>query len=316
VSRLGEQAAGPRRLSGSQALKIVFGIAAVALLVCAVVTKWESFAEAVVRLSPWTVAVAFVAAFVANLCNGLSWWQAYGGLGMKLPGMDALRVFWVSQIGKYIPGSVWPVLTQMEMAKDRGYSRTRSFTASVVAMIVPVVTSGVIAAVLMVLQTPEAMRTYWYVLVAIPVGVIVLLPPVLRWVLQTLGRLTHRTMETDSLNGRGILLSVLWSVGTWVAYGFHSVVMLDSLTNAPVSPLLAAGAFAMSWVAGFLFIPAPAGVGVREAVLILALGGALLQDDAFAFAIVSRVLLIAVDAVSALIGVVLGMMRRPAVQRS
>jgi hypothetical protein len=230
--------------------------------------------------------------------------------------MDALRVFWVSQIGKYIPGSVWPVLTQMEMAKDRGYSRTKSFTASVVAMIVPVVTSGVIAAVLMVLQTPEAMRTYWYVLVAIPVGVIVLLPPVLRWILQTLGRLAHRTMETASLNGRGILLSVLWSVGTWVAYGFHSVVMLDSLTKAPVSPLLAAGAFAMSWVAGFLFIPAPAGVGVREAVLILALGGALLQDDAFAFAIVSRVLLIAVDAVSALIGVVLGMMRRPAVQRS
>lgn len=299
-----------RRFSAGTIVKIVFGVVAVALLAYTLALKWDSFVTAVSRLSFGVVLLAFVAAFVANLCNGLSWWQAYRGLGMRFPVVEALGVYWVSQIGKYIPGSVWPVLTQMEMAKERGYSRTRSFTGSVVGMIVPVVTSGVISALLLVTRTPEAMGTYWYVLVAVPLGIIALLPPVLRWILGLLSRLTHKPLETDSLDGRGILYSVLWSLAVWGVYGIHSVLILDNLTFDQISPVLATGAFAMSWVAGFLFIPAPAGVGVREAVLILVLGAALVPDDAFAFAIISRVLLIAVDAFSAAIGFGIGFARR------
>lgn len=48
---------------------------------------------------------------------------------------------------------------------------------------------------------------------------------------------------------------------------------------ARTSPLLLPATAALSWVAGYLVIGAPAGIGVREAVFLLLLKGYLPQDD-------------------------------------
>jgi uncharacterized membrane protein YbhN (UPF0104 family) len=68
--------------------------------------------------------------------------------------------------------------------------------------------------------------------------------------------------------------------------------------------LLAIGAFAFAWCAGFLVIIAPAGAGIRELVLIVVLGpalgaGVIGHNKALAIAIVSRVLMTLGDLLSA-----------------
>ena len=69
-------------------------------------------------------------AVVAALCGGMLTWRALlADLGSPLPLRPAAKVFFVGQLGKYIPGSVWPVLAQMEMGRDLGVPRPRSAAA-------------------------------------------------------------------------------------------------------------------------------------------------------------------------------------------
>ena len=42
--------------------------------------------------------------------------------GSPLPLAVARRVFLLAQLGKYLPGSVWPVLAQTELGRDLGFA--------------------------------------------------------------------------------------------------------------------------------------------------------------------------------------------------
>lgn len=280
-----------------------FAAIAIVLLIYAVLKEWPDFVSAVSRLRFSAIVIAFAFGILASAFNTLSWRGAFGSLGIRLPIAEALRVFLVSQIGKYVPGSVWPVLAQMEMARDRGFSRVKAATASVVSMLVGVVTASVASVLVIFSGGQEALRDYWYVGFIPPVGLLLLAPPILSRLLRILGRVVRRPMESVSLNGGAMLVSILWAMLMWLAFGLHTWTILKDLSPQSSSGIMSStGAFALAWVVGFLFIVAPAGVGIREAVLVLALGGTLGRPDALAFAIVSRVLLTIVDLVGAGIG--------------
>ena len=44
-------------------------------------------------------------------------------------GAPAARLFFVAQLGKYLPGSVWPVVAQMRMGRELGIPRQRTALA-------------------------------------------------------------------------------------------------------------------------------------------------------------------------------------------
>jgi len=48
----------------------------------------------------------------------------------------AIRVMFVGQLGKYVPGAVWALAAQVELARDYDVPRRRSTTASLVGMAV------------------------------------------------------------------------------------------------------------------------------------------------------------------------------------
>lgn len=295
------------RLNWRNAAKWVFGLIAVALLCTTLVQEWSSFTAALANVRAQSMVIAAFSALLAVFCSAFSWREAYAGLGMSLRVSVSLRVFFVSQIGKYIPGSVWPVLSQMEMARDRGYSRARAGAASVLSMLVGVVTSGSVACVVMLTRAPSALTDYWFVLLVVPAGIFVLTPPGLRMVIQLIGRVLHKEFDVSTIRGMRILYSCLWALAMWGLYGIHTWIILRDLGAAGAVSLSAAvGAFAFAWVIGFLVVLAPAGVGVREAVMVLALGGAVSTATAFAFAIVSRVVLTLIDAAVACLGFLLG----------
>jgi hypothetical protein len=63
---------------------------------------------------------------------------------------------------------------------------------------------------------------------------------------------------------------------------------------------------ALAVAAGILFIPAPAGAGLRELVLVLVLKGDLGAGGALALVVASRVLLVIADVVLAALGAAIG----------
>ncbi|WP_062517440.1 lysylphosphatidylglycerol synthase transmembrane domain-containing protein [Demequina gelatinilytica] len=296
------------------ALRWGFLAVAVGLLAWAVITGWDEVSVALRDLTWGAIAGALVACVVALGVNAMSWRAVMRSIGLTATVPEALRVFLLSQVGKYVPGSVWPVLAQAEFARDHGVSRPRAMTGSIVAMVVGVVTSAVVGAIGLLVAVPGALASYWWVLVVAAALATMLIPPVLARVVALAFRVTRRTEEPARIGGRALLASAAWSALMWVVLGVHAWLLLREL--APGAGLvIATGAFAFAWLVGFLVVIAPAGAGAREGALVLVLAPVATPAQALSLALVSRFVMTAADAIGLGVGIAIGARGRAAAPR-
>src|SRR6476646_8795688 len=108
----------------------VLAILIVAAVAYAVVSQWTQVKDAMQTLAWQSVLLAFVSVVLGSLTAVMAWRALLAEEGYRLPPLDAARIFLVGQLGKYLPGSVWSVVVQMELATRSGVPRPRAFTAS------------------------------------------------------------------------------------------------------------------------------------------------------------------------------------------
>jgi hypothetical protein len=206
-------------------------------------------------------------------------------LGSPLPYGAAGGVFFLGQLGKYLPGAVWPVVAQMELGKEHGVPRRRSGIAALLVIVMGLTAAGVVAAV--TLPFVGALGENRWVL-ALPVLGLALLHPA---VPRLAARLLRREPPERTLSRRGLGVALAWSVAQWAAYGIGVWAVARGLPGAPGGLLaLATGGYALAWSAGFLVLVAPAGAGVREGALVLLLAPAYGSGPALGIALVVRLL--------------------------
>ncbi|MCM3925442.1 flippase-like domain-containing protein, partial [Frankia sp. AiPs1] len=273
-------------------------VVALGLLVVALVSQWNDVQDSFRLLTVGSVVAAGIATILAVGTTVLSWRALLAGLGAALPLRAAVRIFFVGQIGKYIPGSVWPVLAQMELSRDYGVSRPKAASASLVVLALAVPSGGLAAAVTLPFVSADALTRYWWALAAVPVFAVVLYPSVLSRLLALGFRLLHRAPLEEPLTLRPIAAGAGWLLVSFCWYGLATWLLvrdLDPEVGGGRLLLLSVGAYALAWTAGFLVLVVPAGAGVREAVLVLALAPAVAGGPATLVALVARLLATVAD---------------------
>ena len=275
------------------------GLVVLALVFVALALRGRTgeIADGLARLSVGTVLLAFLAVMGGLLAAALSWRALLTGLGSPLPLAVAGRVYLLAQLGKYLPGSVWPVLAQTELGRDHAVPRTRSAIGAAAALVVSVVTGAVVGVACLALSATSAVRTYWYVAPVTVLGVVLLCPPVLRRLLRLAFRVIRRPATDITVSGSAMLASAGWGFLQWFCFGLQAWLLARDLGGGGKDGLLllSIGAFALAWVVGFLVVFVPAGAGAREATLVLVLGPTLGNGNALALALMSRVLMIVGD---------------------
>lgn len=271
-------------------------LAALVLAVLASVHAGTGLGRSASHFSALSLLVAF-AAVVAGLVAGMQAWRTMlSALGAPLPLGVASRVFFLAQLGKYLPGSVWPVVAQVELARDRGVDRSRSAAATVVSLALVLLSAVAVAAATLPFVAGDAARRYWPVLLVLPVVAAVCWPPVLGRLLALALSVTRRPPLPTALDAPAVLRALGWSVVGWACFAVHVALLLSDLgVAAPRALALGAGAFALAWSAGFLVVVLPAGAGAREAVLTAVLVPFTGSAGALAVALASRLLLTAAD---------------------
>jgi uncharacterized membrane protein YbhN (UPF0104 family) len=281
----------------------VFVAITLTLLALALADQWGTLRREAQALSLPVLALSFVAGLGALGCTLMVWRSALADLGSRLSLGDACRIMFVGQLGKYVPGSVWPVLGQMELGAQRGVPRGRSAVSLVVTAAVMVCTGGLVAAVTLAVAAPESPVRYVWILLAVPVGVILLSPPVLNRLLRLTLRILRRPWIEQGVSLEGLTLAACWGVLCWVLYGAMTYVLMARLAgNSLDVALVSIGAFALAWVAGYLAVFAPAGAGVREAVMLAVLSTQTKASVALVVALVTRALSVVADAVAGALG--------------
>lgn len=300
-----------RRARVLTVVKWVAAVVALAFLVWSIARQWDAISRDFVRLDAGTIVLGVAATIVALVANMLSWRAMMSASGFRVRLAAASSIFFVGQLGKYIPGGVWSIAAQAELGRAHGLQRTGSAVAALASMLVSMVTAAVVGIVAVLLASSTGFATFWWLIPLIVVGLVCLTPPVLGRLIAVAFRILRRPAQDTTLTWTGTVWSLVWSLVMWLAYGVQATLVLrvfgaDSPTLFPV----AVGAYAVAWLVGFVVVIAPAGIGPREGILVLLLGSVAGGSAPLALAVISRVFMTIGDVVLAGVGALLAARHR------
>jgi uncharacterized membrane protein YbhN (UPF0104 family) len=303
-------------LTRSPWLRAALLIGAVGLAGYGLVSQWPQVHAALGQLDGWDVAGAAACAIAGLGCMMLAWRALLAGLGSALPLPAAIRVMFIGQLGKYVPGAVWALAAQVELARDYDVPRRRSTTASLVGMAVTLVVGLIAAGIMLPLTSAHAAGHYWWVLAVTPLAVACLHPRVIKFGLNLALRVLRQPPLEESVDAAAMARALAWTTLGWLFYGAHAWFLISDFADKGVHTFaLALGGYALAWAVGFLIIFFPGGIGPREVALIAVLAPVMPSASALVVALASRVVMTIGDLAWAGTGLALGKTRviRPVV---
>jgi uncharacterized membrane protein YbhN (UPF0104 family) len=274
----------------------VLALVLVAAFGWALAGKWDEIVTRLREQNPAVVLAALALCMAAVAMSFVIWRGSMAALGSRVPVRIGARMFFVGQLGKYLPGSVWPVVAQMRMGRDAGLPRARVGLAFLLTLGLSVLWGLVVGLSALPALLREEGNAAASLLIVVPVVLVLLVPKVINGLLARALRLLRRGPLEVQLAGRDIVRGSLWTLLYLLVQGSHVWVLAmgfgaDPLESFPV----AVGGFAIAFALGPLLVVLPAGAGVREAVLVVLLATVLPTTDAAAVALTSRGLLMVTD---------------------
>ena len=196
------------------------------------------------------------------LATGLLWLRLMAALGADLPLREGLATFFVGQLGKYIPGSVWSIGAQAHMAGRLSVPPRTTVAAGLLFLgyhVATAVDGG---------RSRPAPRWPGVAVAGVGVGAPARRvggraaprrrPPVGR-------RVAGRPVPSVSATP---LVALALMATAWAAYSAGLVLLSPGLPWRDVVAL--GGAFALAYAVGVVIVLAPAGVGAREGLFVAA----------------------------------------------
>ncbi|MFB8386185.1 lysylphosphatidylglycerol synthase domain-containing protein [Microbacterium sp. NPDC055910] len=264
--------------------------------------NWNVVVETVTDMQWPRVILSFLAAMAGVGFATLSWIVLVDDLGKPIGFGRGAQIFLVGQLGKYLPGSVWAYVLQIELGHKAGLARARTFAATVfnlAVILVAALLAGALAVPELVASNPELSWLPWLYLL-LPVGLVMLHPKILTSLANFGFRILRRPRPDHPIRLRVVATSLGFALLTYLCYGAHLWLLADTwqgLTFAPL--LLCIGTMAIAMVVGLVAFLLPSGFGAREFVIIAALSPIVGIGPATAYAAVSRLMFIVVDLLSA-----------------
>lgn len=296
------------RTASGAAMVLVVTVAAIG----AIYRERGAFVDALRDFGLGPAVLAFLFACAGTALTFPIWQTVLRGFGAAMSTIPAARLFYVSQLGKYLPGAVWPILLQTEGARVRRIPARIILVGNLTTLVISCGVGLALGSLLLPAQGTEVFRRYWWTLLALSVLVLLLRPRTLALVVNTVFRFFGRPMLAQPLSGHALARAAGWSCGAWVCLGAHVAVLCAALGAGGFREFLVClGGVGLAISAGVLFVPAPAGSGAREVILLLALMAIVPRGEALAVVVTSRVLTLGADLSLAAIAVLLTRGQRP-----
>lgn len=269
-----------RRLARTAAVGIVILFAALYLA-----SKREEFVDAAGALSPTALAAAVSFGLLYWLALAAAWWRVQAALGGELSLGQAVRIWSVSTVARYVPGNVWHIASRAALAKDVGGRPVAVLTASAYEQVLTL--GGAFLAGGLLLPLAGAGPTFLITVAMLPLGLAALHPMTQRAVVHRAARLLGQTPPRVLSVRQVAALLVLYMV-PYIPAGLALMAL-----GWPLGPGLvgAIGAFGFAWAVGFLSFFTPSGLGVREVALAGLLAAGLGGADPMLLAVGHRLVL-------------------------
>jgi len=243
--------------------------------VWALTTEWSQQGRTLSDLSlsgSW-LAFATVAFLCSQVCFSLFWGRLLECSGVAASWLEILRAYSVGTLGKYVPGKAFVVLIRAGLLQSGHISRVSVGLTVVYETLTMMAVGGAVASVCILIAQPEQWL-FWSGAAATACGLTAGLHPALLGRLAKFAALPFKEARNDFSAKACCATFWRWSMlpaGGWVLLGasFWGVARAIGIEcSSDDDFLFLTGTAAMATAVGFLVLFMPAGLGVRELVII------------------------------------------------
>ncbi|HEY3832692.1 MAG TPA: lysylphosphatidylglycerol synthase transmembrane domain-containing protein [Acidimicrobiia bacterium] len=255
-----------RRLPLSLIFGSVLAVVGVAFVVVKISQQWSQVRHSLAHVSVGWLVLGVLLATVGMVAIALAWRPVLVALGAPhVSRATVIRWYFVGEIGKYVPGGIWSVAGRSELSSRRGgMPRSAAYGSVALSLFLLEIGAAIVAAVAIPFSGIEHKHPIaWLVILLLPVGLAVLHPRVLSASLRGASKAARRELSVPIPDYRVMLRLIAGYVPAWFAIGGGTWAIARSLDpHAPFGNVFTAAV--ISWIVGFLLVPVPGGVGVRE----------------------------------------------------
>lgn len=194
---------------------------------------------------------------------------------------SSMRIFFFSEIGKYLPGKVWVAVGRVLLYSKIGVRRKMAIFILALELVL-MVASALMFPGRMVIRHITLSYPFLAVLIC---GVAMLLYLIVRRLHVTAKRIRDY-ITTFSIP---VILIFISFTLFWIVLGFAFQHLILYFSHINIGPFPAIQIFSGSWAAGFLAFFMPVGLGVREAFMTELLVPLIGNENALLIAIMSRI---------------------------
>jgi len=216
---------------------------------------------------------------LANIMVALAWRNLLVYFGATTSRLWAVKIYGLSQLAKYIPGNIMHLASRQAMGQAVGISGWTLAKASVWDLGLMSITGAFFS----ILILPQFLPIVSLSIAAISfVGILLIL---------VLG--LNRYMGLAITRAFG-WYAVFLMISSMVFVGVLTQTMSEGSIQLSLV-LLYSGAFVVAWLVGLVTPGAPAGIGVRELVLVMLLKGLVPESDLLLAVLLSRIVTVGGD---------------------
>ncbi len=278
-----------------------------------ILRDWDRFREAFQAASVPLLILSQIGFLLGTLTIALAWHQMLRILGSDISLSGSLKSFYLSILGKYIPGKVWGAAGRVYFAREENVPEGTAMLGVLLETVLLMVSAGTVGSLTMTMWPITLPWTVRY-LPLLLLGTIVLIhPAVLHRIIPVLSRrFPERMIQPAKLpDFRTMLMLTGIYSSIWVFWGLGFYCAISGVADLPCYrneieyfvPMV--GCNTLAWLAGFVTVIAPAGFGIREVVLMSLTAGSVGAGPAALAAVLARIFTLTGEMTGALVFVFL-----------
>jgi glycosyltransferase 2 family protein len=231
-------------------------------------------------MTEWLVLVALALIYgLSNLTLAMAWWNLLQKFSANVSRRWAIRTYGISQIAKYVPGNIFHLAGRQTIGMAAGLPAWPLAKSAIWELGLLALAAAIFSVLAIPLTTSGTSILPMVIVFVLAVSV-------------TAGVLQRYTVGPVAIAFAWHVLFLAVSAAIFAGL----VELLSPLPDVSLLPALG-GAYVLAWLAGFATPGAPAGLGVREFVLLFLLHGLVDETDLLLAIVLGRIVTVCGDCV-------------------
>ncbi|MBN1880156.1 flippase-like domain-containing protein [bacterium] len=290
-----------------QFVKKILPLILLLLIARYIARDWSRILDILHNISrPW-MSLSLICYLAGVTLIGWNWVTVLRLLGTECGLLGGFRSYFYSMLVKYIPGRIWGAAGRIMFARQAGIPEGTSALGIIMESLLLMCSAAIVGFFLIGTfhSLPVEVRV---LMLTSPLLIILLHPLIIHHGVQFLGkRFPKYVVEMSRIPGTGsICMLLIRYCFVWIFQGVGFWCALKAMVDfSPRYMLMCIGGNTLAWLAGFLIVLTPAGLGVREIIITRLTYGIIGEGPAAMIALISRIAVIVCElAGSAVISVI------------